>query len=206
MTAKAAAKTEAKTLGRPRAFNEDEALDRALNLFWEKGYEGTSLADLTSSLGINKPSLYAAFGNKEALFYKALQRYASGPAAYTMQALNEPTARQVVEKLLRASAELLTHADNPQSCLIVSGALAGSTASHPVRDKLAEYRNAYLEALSQRFRRAQAEGDLPPDCDAAMLARYVATVHQGMSVQASSGATRLQLHEVVDFVLRQWPR
>src|SRR5260370_23346247 len=108
--------------GRPRAFDIDKALDRALRMFWEKGYEGTSLADLTEAMGINRPSLYAAFGNKEALFRKALDRYTSGPAAYVSEALDKPTARGVVERLLGGAADLLTNPRNPRGCLMVHGA------------------------------------------------------------------------------------
>src|SRR2546422_11461457 len=95
----------AQPMGRPRAFDVEKALDLALRVFWEKGYEGTALSDLTEAMGINRPSLYAAFGNKEALFRKALDRYADGPASYVREALNEPTARAVVERLLRATAD-----------------------------------------------------------------------------------------------------
>src|SRR5438094_9922303 len=109
----------ASTVGRPRAFDVDEALDQALKVFWRKGYEGTSLPDLTKAMGINRPSLYAAFGNKEELFRKALDRYAEGPAAYAAEALNEPTARAVAELLLEGSVNLLTDPRNPRGCLVV---------------------------------------------------------------------------------------
>ena len=100
--------------GRPREFDADEVLDRALEVFWRKGYEGASLSELTEAMGINRPSLYAAFGNKEELFRKALDRYADGPAAYTREALNAPTARGVLERLLHGAAEALTHPDYPE--------------------------------------------------------------------------------------------
>src|SRR5881397_436962 len=114
--------------GRPRAFDADKALDRALLVFWRKGYEGASLADLTRAMGINRPSLYAAFGNKEALFRRALDRYAEGPAAYVGEALNEPTARAVAERLLGGTIDLLSDPHNPHGCLVVQGALACSEA------------------------------------------------------------------------------
>src|SRR6202051_2035496 len=111
-------------MGRPRSFDLDEAADRALHVFWQKGYEGTSLSDLTKAMGINRPSLYAAFGDKEALFRKALDRYLKGPSAYTQEALREPTARAVVERLLLGAADLNTARRNPGGCLMVQGALA----------------------------------------------------------------------------------
>src|SRR6202162_5101287 len=108
-------------MGRPRSFDLDEALDSALQVFWRKGYEGTSLSDLTKAVGVNRPSLYAAFGDKEALFRKVLDRYLKGPAAYTQEALREPTARAVVERLLLGAADLNTDRRNPGGCIIVHG-------------------------------------------------------------------------------------
>src|SRR5687767_6665585 len=110
-------------IGRPRAFDTDKALDHALLVFWRKGYEGASLSELTKAMGINRPSLYAAFGDKKALFRKALDRYMEGPAAYVREALNEPTARAVVERLLGGAADLLTDPRTPQGCLTVQSAL-----------------------------------------------------------------------------------
>jgi AcrR family transcriptional regulator len=117
--------------GRPRAFDVDKALDSALELFWTHGYEGTSLAMLTEAMGINVPSLYAAFGNKETLFRKALERYLATPASYMAGALREPTARAVAEKVLSGSIELVTHPNNPGGCLLVQGAMAASPQVHP---------------------------------------------------------------------------
>ena len=99
--------------GRPRSFDFDDALDAAMQVFWRKGYEGASLSDLTQAMGINRPSLYAAFGNKNTLFRKALDRYAEGPAAYVAEALKQPTARAVTQKLLHGAADLLTDPAHP---------------------------------------------------------------------------------------------
>ncbi|MCI0464781.1 MAG: TetR/AcrR family transcriptional regulator [Gemmataceae bacterium] len=192
-------------MGRPRAFDVDKALDRALKVFWRKGYEGASLPDLTKAMGINRPSLYAAFGNKEALFRKALERYVEGPAAYVREAIREPTARAVVERLLRGAADLLTDPRNPRGCLMVQGALACGEAANAIRRELISRRMAGEAAFRERFERAKAEGDLPADCDPADLARYVATVLQGMAVQAAGGASREQLRGVVEMALRAWP-
>src|SRR5437773_10215065 len=123
----------ASTVGRPRAFDVDQALDRALKVFWRKGFEGASLPELTKAMGINRPSLYAAFGNKEALFRKVLDRYAEGPAGYVRAALQEPTARAAVKRLLYGAAELMSDPRNPHGCLAVQGALACRTSADSIR-------------------------------------------------------------------------
>ena len=191
--------------GRPRAFDLDEALDRALHVFWRKGYEGTTLTDLTEAMGINRPSLYAAFGNKEELFRKALDRYAERTGWLTGEALKEPTARAAVERLLRATADALTDPRNPRGCLAVQGALSCGEAAEPIRQELNARRAAVEVALRERFYRAKSEGDLSLDADPSDLARYVATVIQGMSVQAAGGASRDELQRVVATALRAWP-
>ena len=195
-----------RTAGRPRSFDADEALDRALRVFWRKGYEGTSLPDLTKAMRINRPSLYAAFGNKEDLFRKVVDRYDSGVAGYTREALERPTAREVVERLLEGAVDLLTDAQNPGGCLMVQAALASGKVGEAARRELAGRRAAGVAAIRRRFRRAIAEGDLPAGADAAVLARFVATAMHGMAVQAASGASRKELRRVVDMFLRAWPR
>ena len=191
--------------GRPRAFDADRALDRALAIFWRNGYEGASLPALTKAMGINRPSLYAAFGNKEALFRKALERYERGPASYAHKALKKPTAREVVEALLEGVVALLTKPQNPGGCLMVQGALACSEDANRVRQELASLRAAGVAAIRRRFQRAIDEGDLPSNVDASGLARFVATVTHGMAVQAASGASRKELLRVKDMFLRMWP-
>jgi AcrR family transcriptional regulator len=192
-------------MGRPRAFDTDKALDRALQVFWQKGYEGTSLSDLTNAMGVNRPSLYAAFGDKETLFRKALDRYADGPAAYVREALNQTKARAVVERLLRGAVDLLTDPRTPQGCLLVQGALSCGKAADPIRRELISRRKAGETALRRRFKRGISEGDLPADANAADLARYVATVVHGLAVQAAGGASRAELRRVVETALRAWP-
>lgn len=194
-----------KRRGRPPAFNHDKALEQALQVFWSHGYEGASMAELTEAMGINKPSLYGAFGSKEELFRKVLQKYLAGPVAYVAESLHEPTARQVVEKLLTESAEFLTSAHNPRGCLVALGMLTCGQGSELIQQEMISRRKAYEEALRQRFARAQVQRDLPQDIEPEALAKYVATVHQGMSVQATSGATREELMGVVQLVLESWP-
>jgi AcrR family transcriptional regulator len=191
--------------GRPREFDADEALKKALRVFREKGYEGASLLDLTRAMGINRPSLYAAFGNKEALFRKAVDRYVDEHAASLREALDEPTARGAVERILRGTAGALTEPRTPRGCLLVQGALSCTDEAQPIREELASRRDAAELALRRRLERAAAEGDLPKRASPADLARYVATVLHGMSVQASGGATRQELRRLVDLAMGAWP-
>jgi AcrR family transcriptional regulator len=192
--------------GRPRAFDPDEALEAALRVFWTKGYEGTALSDLTAAMGINRPSIYATFGNKEALFRKALDRYSEQMMNYTAEALKEPTARAVAERLMVGTADLLSCPENPKGCLVVQGALACGEEADPIRKELIARRATGEAALRERFERAKVEGDLPDGADAGDLARYVMAVMHGMSVQSAGGASRAELQGVIDLSLRAWPQ
>src|SRR6201982_176695 len=154
-------------LGRPRAFNPDAALDRAMHVFWAKGYEGASLSNLTRAMRINRPSLYAAFGNKKQLFRKVLDRYMDGPVAYFGKALAAPKARDVVEEIFLGTARMADDPRTPAGCLMVQGALACGDAS--VRKEVAARRTAAEVALRRRFQRAKREGDLPKNTDPADL-------------------------------------
>ncbi len=191
--------------GRPRAFNADIALDQALLLFWRKGYLGTSLTDLTKAMGINRPSLYAAFGNKETLFRKALDRYRDQQTTYVRDALKEPTARRVIERMMQGVVNLVTDPGNPSSCLVTQSLLACADPDDPLHQELAERRAADEIAICDRFERAVSEGDLPHDADPATLARFVLTVNSGLSVQAASGASRTELLQVVQTALQACP-
>ncbi len=191
--------------GRPRSFDIDSALDRVLLVFWRKGFEGASLSDLTKAVGVSRPSLYAAFGDKEALFRKALDRYLDGPAAYVQQALNEPSARAVIERLLRGAAGSNTARRNPSGCLMVQGALACGEGADSIRQELTAHRVAGEAAIRRRLQRAKSEGDLSSDAEPEDLARYVATILYGMSVQAASGASRDKLQRIADMALRTLP-
>ncbi|PZA12168.1 TetR/AcrR family transcriptional regulator [Rhodopseudomonas palustris] len=192
------------TLGRPREFDVDAALDRALHVFWRKGYEGTSMTDLTDAMGITKPSLYAAFGNKEELFRKALDRYVDGPGSYYQAGLQKPTAREVVEHILYGAADAMSDPSNP-GCLAVQGALCCGDAAETIKQELAARRGKTEEDLRDRLSRAVTEGDLPSGSHAGDLARYVSAILQGMAVQAASGAPRDQLRKLADMALRNWP-
>lgn len=191
--------------GRPRAFNIDIALEQALLLFWRKGYLGTSLTDLTEAMGINRPSLYAAFGNKETLFRKALDRYRDQHTTYLRDALEEPTARRVIERIMQGVVDLVTNPGNPSSCLMTHSLLACADPDDPLHQELAERRAAGEIAIRDRFARAISEGDLPSDADPAALARFVLTVNAGLSVQAAGGANRTELLQVVQMALQVCP-
>jgi AcrR family transcriptional regulator len=197
--------TDSAPLGRPRAFDPDTALERAMHVFWAKGYEGAALSDLTRAMRINRPSLYAAFGNKEQLFRKVLDRYASGPLAYFEKALAAEKARVVIEKILFGAAKMAGDPRLPAGCLMVQGALACGTAAGSVQKETAARRTASEVALRRRLQRAKREGDLPRNADPTELARYVMTVLQGMAVQGANGSTRGQLQRVAQTALRAWP-
>lgn len=191
-------------LGRPRAFDADVALEKAMRVFWQKGFEGTSLSDLTEAMGINRPSLYAAFGNKEELFRKVLECYTRKRDSLLCSALSEPTAQKVAETILRGTAEFLGDPKHPPGCLVVQGSLACGTDAETAKRELTDCRAAATEAIRKRLVRAKKEGDLPADSDPAALANYVAAVTQGMSVQASSGATRRELLAIAKVAMHAW--
>ena len=191
--------------GRPRTFDAEQALDNAMKVFWEKGYEGSSLPDLTEAMGMNRPSLYAVFGNKQQLFQRALARYNATRMRFFDAALTQPNARAVVESLLSHYALAQTEPEQPHGCLSVNAGLACGDEALPMRDEAAACRHDNETRLHQRLARAREEGDLPSDVCPEQLARYVMTVAQGMAVQAAAGASREQLGQVVAMLLRGWP-
>ncbi|MEQ3550835.1 TetR/AcrR family transcriptional regulator [Pseudonocardia nematodicida] len=192
-------------LGRPRAFDADEALEKAMLVFWEHGYEGASLSALTEAMGISRKSMYAAFGNKEELFHKALLRYVEGPAAYPVQAVQAATARRVATEFLAGAMRTATLPGHPPGCLGLRGALTVDESVRAARDALATWRIEGHERLRDRFRRAVDEGDLPADADPDLIARYVQTVANGLIIQAMGGTTRDELARVADAAMRNWP-
>jgi AcrR family transcriptional regulator len=176
-----------------------------MQVFWEHGYEGASLATLTVAMGISSTSMYAAFGNKEELFRKAFERYTEGPSAYLARALEEPTALGVATAILAGTIQTTTRPTGPNGCLGVQGALATSDTGHAARDMLVTWRDSGYSQLRERFERAVEDGDLPPDADPALLARYVTALAYGIAVQAASGVSRGELQDMVDSCLRTWP-
>ena len=191
--------------GRPREFDVDEALDKAIDLFWRQGYEGTSLADLVAAMGITKPSLYAAFGNKEELFKKAVDRYSEQRLALVDAIFDQPSSRQAIENFLM----LFTGAEQPEGapcgCLMVQGALVCSPEGGAVKQDLLSRRMSNLQWLCDRLEGWKTDGDLPPDTDTQSLGRFVATVANGLTVQSTSGAKPEQLKHVVKQFMQSWP-
>jgi AcrR family transcriptional regulator len=194
-----------RTRGRPREFDPDTALQRALDVFWRRGYEGASLQELTRAMGVNRPSLYAAFGNKEDLFRKALDRYESMHVPLGSKAFGAPTARETVKILLRGVAEFVGGKDKPPGCFVTQTALSCGREADAVRRELNARRLSTFTSLKGRLGRAKAEGDLPVDSDATAFARYISVIISGMGVHAACGASRKDLLKVVEIALRAWP-
>jgi len=191
--------------GRPREFDPEQALSAALTVFWRRGYEGASMAELTEAMGITKPSLYACFGNKESLFRKALDLYERDKLCYIRSALDEPTAKGVVERLLRGSLAIQTGATDPHGCLGVISAVACATQAESIRDEVIARRASSDAALVARLERARQEGDFPETIEPQALATYLTAVMQGMAVHASAGMSRELLEQLVETTLAVWP-
>ncbi|MCK1491660.1 TetR/AcrR family transcriptional regulator [Bradyrhizobium sp. 180] len=189
-------------MGRPREFDAETALDQAMEVFWRHGYEGATIAQLTEAMGINPPSLYACFGNKEGLLKAALDRYTKLRAVWMDEVVAAPTARAVAERMLMGIADKQTDPANPPGCLLVQGGIACGTGSENVPFELAARRAQNEDQLHDRFVRAKAEGDLKESADPAALARYVSAVAVGMGVMASSGAEREALRQVASVAVQ----
>jgi AcrR family transcriptional regulator len=191
-------------IGRPREFEPDEVLEIAMTLFWEHGYDGVSITDLTTATSINRRSLYATFGSKEQLFYKSVDRYLAGPGGFVAAAMAQPAAWDIAYTMAHGAADAYTDPNSPRGCLLVQGALASGEDAAPVQADLAHRRAAGVKLLAERFARAQDEGELP-GVDPLIIARWINAVCQGISIQACSGATREELHAVADQALKAWP-
>lgn len=191
--------------GRPRGFDRTEALRRAMQVFWERGYEGASLSDLTAAMGINSPSLYATFGSKAALFREAVALYDATEGAVTERALRDgATARASVEAMLRANAAAYCDPDKPSGCMIVLAATNCTVENDAIRAFLAGSRRDTQAQLRRRLERGVAEGDLPAGADTASLAAFYAAVLWGLSIEARDGASRAQLTAIVDQAMAGW--
>ncbi|MGZ3276220.1 MAG: TetR/AcrR family transcriptional regulator [Caulobacteraceae bacterium] len=192
-------------VGRPREFDVEEALSAALKVFWRKGYDGASLTDLTEAMGVTRPSLYCAFGNKEALFKKALDLYEREKLAFIDQALEAPTGREAVERFLNSACDLYAEDPGTPGCMGVNSVLScQGVASESVRQELIDRGLDVQSRLRARLERAKADGELG-DADPAALALYIVTVGQGIALQAGMGAKRKALKQVVATALQAVP-
>ena len=189
--------------GRPREFDVEEALAAALRVFWEKGYDGASLTDLTEAMGVTRPSLYAAFGNKEALFKRALDLYESEKLAYVGAALAAPTAKGVAERLLEGTIANVT--SECPGCLGVIASVSCRSPDSPIQQDVRELARTTRAAMVDRMQRAIDEGDFIVPVEAEAMTQYLMAVLQGLAVQASGGASREQLRQVADATLAIWP-
>lgn len=194
------------TRGRPRTFDPGTALQQATELFWERGYEGTTLSDLGQAMGIASASIYACFGSKADLFRQVMERYGITYGGPPRRALSEhPATRAAVHAMLRATADQITRPDAPHFCMLILAAPTGAVENHAVREFLADIRRSQFTAIKERLDRGVADGDLTLSDDGVnAIARYYATVVQGLSVQARDGATRDELEAVITCAMAAW--
>ncbi len=192
-------------MGRHREFDIDTALDAVTCVFWRKGYEGASYADLTAAAGVERPALYSAFGNKEAMFRKALAHYYERHLEYIPEALALPTSREVAAHILENAVDLNTRFPEHTGCMVINGVLAGSDDAEPIRQILVEARAVAEAQLRERFARAKAEGDLPETASPETLAAFLMAILHGMAVQAKAGFSRETLKAVAAHALSSWP-
>jgi AcrR family transcriptional regulator len=192
--------------GRPRGYDPELALNAAMLTFWTRGYEGTAMSDLTTAMGMSAPSVYAAFGDKETLFRKAVGRYMAGPGSYLQVALDQPTAEALASTFLHSAVAAVAGDRTPHGCLVVQSALAVNPRSAAVQAYLAGLREDGVRVLGDRLRSFSGGAGLPPGSDPLALARLLVTVVQGLAVQAASGAPREALHAVADQLMAHWPR
>jgi AcrR family transcriptional regulator len=197
----AGTRTDGKT-GRPRGFDEAAALEAAMRVFWEKSYEGATMADLTKAMGINRSSMYAAFGDKETLFNLVIDRYREGPMTYIRKALEKHTLQAVVEALLRGTVEFLATPGNPKGCLSIQGALACGSDAEPIKQTMIEWRRRGEAAIRKRVQQAQRDGELKGKMNPADFARYLSSLMTGLGVQAANGATKSEMTRIADIALR----
>jgi AcrR family transcriptional regulator len=194
-------------MGRPRTFDREQALQRAVDVFWEHGYDATSVALLSQAMGITTPSLYSAFGDKRTLFLEALDRYLSTFGAFTARALTEePTAQGAISRLLHDAADAYTRPDHPHGCLLITAATNCTPQSDGIKAQLRDIRGAGANAVEEKITAAIDAGELPADTDAHALAAYYSAVIQGMSAKARDGATRDDLHAIATTAMRAWPQ
>jgi AcrR family transcriptional regulator len=188
--------------GRPISFDKDAALEAAMLLFWERGFEGTAMADLTQAMGLNPSSIYAAFGDKHALFSLAVKRYVERRAQYATRALEEPTLEKVVRALFDNTVAFLTAPGHPPTCMTLAGAVGCSVEATPARDIMTEIRRQNEVAMKERFLQARKSGEFPKDVNVGDYTRYLSSIIAGLSIQAANGSTKAELKRTSQMALR----
>jgi AcrR family transcriptional regulator len=188
--------------GRPISFDKDAALEAAMLLFWERGYEGTSMADLTQAMGLSPSSIYAAFGDKHALFALAVKRYMDRRAQYATRALEESTLEKVVRALFDNTVAFLTTPGHPPTCMTLAGAVGCSVEATPARDIMTEIRKQNEVAMRERFLQARKSGELSKDVNVNDYTRYLSSILAGLSIQAANGSTKAELKRTSQMALR----
>lgn len=192
--------------GRPRDFCIDTALDSALKLFWQKGFEATSLTDLTKAMGINRPSLYAAYGNKEELYRKALNRYITQKSWIIEDALSQPTSYDMVKRMMdNFIGTPNPSCTDPRGCMTTMATLACSIQAQSIQNDLAAYKAEVEKKFHARLNQAIAEGDLPKDADPASLLMFIFTVLNGLAMHSKMGTSHEQMKKVAAMALTAWP-
>lgn len=194
-------KTKGVSAGRPRTFDIDLALHNALIVFWRNGYEGTSLTELTQAMGINKPSLYAAFGNKEQLFLKAIDLYEERPDSLYNVAFEHDHISDVIKTLLVGAATKFTVAEHPQGCALINSTLSCSESSESIKIAMNDRKDKNQRLMIRRFEDAKTKGQLNRNSEPIVLARLIMTLFKGMSLQASEGATKEELCQVAQMTV-----
>jgi AcrR family transcriptional regulator len=188
--------------GRPISFDKEAALEAAMLLFWERGYEGTSMADLTQAMGLNPSSIYAAFGDKQALFSLAAKRYMDIRAQYAGKALEEPTLKRFIRALFDSTVAFLTAPGHPATCMTLAGAVGCSVDAAPARDLMTEIRKQNQVAMKERLLQARKGGELSKSINVDDYTRYLSSIIAGLSIQAANGSTRAELKRTAQMALR----
>lgn len=195
-------KTRNGKTGRPISFDKDAALEAAMLLFWERGFEGTCMTSLTQAMDLNPSSIYAAFGDKHALFQLAVKRYMETRSQYATDALEEPTLEKVVRALFNNTVAFLTAPGHPPTCMTLAGAMGGSVDATPARDLMTEIRRQNEAAMKERFLQARKSGELCKDVNVDDYTRYLSSILAGLSIQAANGSTKAELKRTVQMALR----
>lgn len=195
-------KTGNRKTGRPISFDKDAALEAAMLLFWERGFEGTSMADLSQAMGLNPSSIYAAFGDKHALFSLVVRRYMDSRAQYAVKALEEPTLKRVIRALFDNTVAFLSTPGHPPTCMTLAGAMGCSADATPARDLVTALRKQNEAAMRERLLKARKSGELSKGINVDDYTRYLSSILAGLSIQAANGSTKEELQRTAGMALR----